>query len=87
MTAIKKRRGDVKPHGQIRQSQIVTTFGPGAMIDLPDHAVILAGLDHWTGYEEHPIVEDRLAGKVRDLLGRLLRSMRPLQTRTSRPRP
>ena len=38
-----------KPHGQIRQSQIVTTFGPGAMVDLPDHAVIIGGLDHWTG--------------------------------------
>jgi hypothetical protein len=70
MTVAMKRRGDVKPHGQIRQSQIVTTFGPGAMIDLPDHAVILAGLDHWSGYQEQPIVEDRLAAKVRNLLGR-----------------
>lgn len=70
MSAAKKRAGDVRPHGQIRQSQIVTTFGPGAMIDLPDHAVIVAGLDHWNGYEAHPIVEDRLAGKVRNLLGR-----------------
>jgi hypothetical protein len=66
----KKRRGEVQPHGQIRQSQIVTTFGPGAMIDLPDYAVILAGLDHWSGYQDHPIVEDRLASKVRNLLGR-----------------
>jgi hypothetical protein len=64
-----KRRGDVRPHGQIRQSQIVTTFGPGAMIDLPDYSVIVAGLDHWTGYDTHPIVEDRLGGKVRKLLG------------------
>src|SRR5438093_5323627 len=65
-----RRRGDVQPHGQIRQSQIVTTFGPGAMVDLPDHAVIVAGLDHWTGYQSHPITEDRLAAKVRNLLGR-----------------
>jgi uncharacterized protein DUF1998 len=70
VSVAKKRRGEVQPHGQIRQSQIVTTFGPGAMIDLPDHAVILAGLDHWSGYEDHPIVEDRLAAKVRNLLGR-----------------
>jgi hypothetical protein len=70
VTAAGKRRGDVKPHGQIRQSQVVTTFGPGAMIDLPDHAVIVAGLDHWTGYQAQPIVEDRLAAKVRNLLGR-----------------
>jgi hypothetical protein len=26
-------KGDARPHGQIRQSQIVTTFGPGAMVD------------------------------------------------------
>jgi pyruvate/2-oxoglutarate dehydrogenase complex dihydrolipoamide dehydrogenase (E3) component len=38
-----RRRGDVRPAGQIRQSQIVTTFGPGAMVDLPDHAVIVGG--------------------------------------------
>jgi hypothetical protein len=40
------------------------------MIDLPDHAVIVAGLDHWTGYQGHRIVEDRLAAKVENLLGR-----------------
>jgi hypothetical protein len=70
VTPPKKRRGEVQPHGQIRQSQIVTTFGPGAMIDLPDYAVILAGLDNWSGYQDHPIVEDRLGSKVRNLLGR-----------------
>ena len=37
----RKTRADVRPNGQIRQSQIVTTFGPGAMVDLPDHAVIV----------------------------------------------
>jgi hypothetical protein len=58
-----------KPHGQIRQSQIVTTFGPGAMVDLPDHAVIIGGLDHWTGWRDHPIHEERLAAKVSALLG------------------
>ena len=23
-----------KPHGEIRQSQLITTFGPGSMLDL-----------------------------------------------------
>jgi hypothetical protein len=41
----RKTRADVRPNGQIRQSQIVTTFGPGAIVDLPDHAVIVGGLD------------------------------------------
>ncbi len=64
-----KARGRVQPHGQLRQSQIVTTFGPGAMVDLPDHSVIIGGLDEWTGYENHPVNEERLAAKVRALLG------------------
>ncbi len=67
---VAKKRGQVQPHGQIRQSQVVTTFGPGAMIDLPDHSVIVAGLEHWWGYRNQPIVEDRLATKVSKLLGR-----------------
>lgn len=64
-----RTRGDVRPHGQIRQSQIVTTFGPGAMVDLPDHSVIIAGLEEWNGHKDHPIVEDRLAAKVRAAVG------------------
>ena len=39
------RRPGTRPHGQIRQSQVVTTFGPGAMVDLPNHSVIVGGLD------------------------------------------
>jgi hypothetical protein len=35
------------PQGKIRLSQIVTTFGPGAMVDLIDHAVLIGGLDYW----------------------------------------
>jgi uncharacterized protein DUF1998 len=65
-----RARGSLKPPGQIRQSQIVTTFGPGAMVDLPDHAVIIGGLDHWTRYEDYPITEERLAAKVKALLKR-----------------
>lgn len=35
------------PEGRIRVSQLVTTFGPGAMVDLLDHAVLVGGLDYW----------------------------------------
>ena len=44
-----------KPHGQIRQSQIVTTFGPGAMVDLPDHAVIIG--EKITAFGGHPSIK------------------------------
>ncbi len=37
-----------KPQGEIRQSQLVTTFGPGSMMDLPNHSVLVAGLDFWS---------------------------------------
>ena len=36
-----------KPQGEIRQSQLVTTFGPGSMVDLPNHSVLISGLDFW----------------------------------------
>ena len=39
-----KQKRAKRPPGQIRQSQVVTTFGPGAMLDLPNHSVLVAGL-------------------------------------------
>ena len=38
-----------RPEGRLRQSQVVTTFGPGAMVDLVDRAIVIGGLEHW-GY-------------------------------------
>ncbi|MCX6630297.1 MAG: hypothetical protein NTW28_21985 [Candidatus Solibacter sp.] len=34
-----------RPQGEIRQSQIITTFGPGSMTDLPTRSVLISGLD------------------------------------------
>jgi Domain of unknown function (DUF1998) len=31
----------------IRPSQIITTFGPGSIVDLPDDSVMIAGIDYW----------------------------------------
>lgn len=64
-----RRGGQLKPAGQLRQSQVVTTFGPGAMVDLPDHSVIIGGLNTWSGHTDRPITEERLAAKVKTLLG------------------
>lgn len=52
--------------GQLRRAQLVTTFGPGAMLDLPNHAVLVAGLDHWSHGET--ILEPRLSAKLARLL-------------------
>ncbi|HEY8124531.1 MAG TPA: hypothetical protein VIF88_03815, partial [Methylocystis sp.] len=53
-----------------RQSQLVSTFGPGAMVDLPIRSVIVAGLDYW---EMRPnsfqsISEARLSQRLERLL-------------------
>jgi hypothetical protein len=63
-----RNRGGARPNGQIRQSQIITTFGPGALVDLPNYAAIVGGLDHWQGVEKQ-VFEERLIGKLQGLLG------------------
>ena len=56
-----------RPHGQLRQSQLVTTFGPGAMLDLPNHSVLVGGLDYWS-HDGETIYEPRLTDKLCRLL-------------------
>src|SRR5712691_10085255 len=62
------RTGQAKrPHGQIRQSQLITTFGPGAMLDLPNYSVLIGGLEYWFPLGEE-IPEPRLTAKLCRLL-------------------
>lgn len=54
-----------KPHGTLRRSQVITTWGPGALMDLPNDSIILAGLDDWPHPSQLEAVEEpRLAAKV-----------------------
>jgi hypothetical protein len=62
-----------------RLSQVVSTFGPGAMIDLPTRSVIVGGLDLWEmrGDAFTTIPEPRLTMRLEQLLkdqGRLEQS-------------
>jgi hypothetical protein len=62
-----------RPAGQLRRSQLITTFGPGAMLDLIRHAVIVGGLDYWGDPAQdsfQAVSEERLLAKVRNVLGR-----------------
>ncbi|MDX2099442.1 MAG: DUF1998 domain-containing protein [Leptolyngbyaceae cyanobacterium bins.59] len=52
-----------KPNGELRQSQMLTTFGPGSMVDLPTRSVVISGLTFWKG-ERKLIRESRLRYKV-----------------------
>ena len=44
----------------VRPSQVITTFGPGAIVDLQTTSVIVAGIDNWPTEEEMVIREPRL---------------------------
>ena len=66
----------VQPEGKIRQSQIVTTFGPGALLDLVEDAVVVGGLDAWRfegGAQaiEEPRLRDALAERLQAVGRRL----------------
>lgn len=57
--------------GNVRLSQVITTFGPGAMVDLLDHAVLIGGVDYWRydkhkpqGFIDEPRLRDAVAKKV-----------------------
>jgi hypothetical protein len=55
----------MKAHGQIRRGQVITTYGPGALIDLPKHSAIVGGLDTWPKISDlEEIVEPRLTRKL-----------------------
>ncbi|MFO0675876.1 MAG: DrmB family protein [Polyangiaceae bacterium] len=62
-----------RPDGQIRQSQLVMTFGPGAMVDLIDSAIVVGGLDFWKydGGAYKRIDEPRLRDAIRRRGGKL----------------
>ncbi len=59
-----------KTHGQVRRSQVITTYGPGALIDLPRHSAIVGGLDTWPNQSDlEEIEERRLTRKLQTMTG------------------
>jgi hypothetical protein len=54
------------PDGEIRQSQLLSSFGPGSMVDLPEASVLIGGLNYWKfdPQQKREIVEERLSTKI-----------------------
>jgi hypothetical protein len=78
MAAMKKtgKGGQKPPEGKIRLGQVVMTFGPGAMVDLIDHAVLVGGTDFWRydkfkdqGFIDEARLRDTVIAKVGPKLG------------------
>ncbi len=70
------KAGHKPPEGKIRLGQLVMTFGPGAMVDLLDHAVLIGGTDFWRydkykeqGFIDEPRLRDTIVAKVGSKLG------------------
>lgn len=83
--ARKKAYGAQKmpPDGRLRRSQLLTSFGPGAMLDLIDAAVLVGGLDFWRPSDGGGAIhEPRLRAAVEDVMvqrGRTLSVDRPFR--------
>jgi hypothetical protein len=59
-----------RAHGQIRRGQVITTYGPGALIALPKHSAIVGGLDTWPKIGDlEEIREPRLTRKLQIMTG------------------
>lgn len=68
-----------QPEGEVRRSQVLTTYGAGATLDLVDDSILVGGLDVWR-YEGYPggagvctILEPRLADALAEKLPKDLR--------------
>ena len=51
--------------GDVRPSQVITSFGPGAVVDLQTMSIIVAGIDRWRHDPEQAIHEPRLQQALR----------------------
>lgn len=52
--------------GKLRPSQVITTFGPGAVVDLPDDSVMIAGIDDWP---PGPVISEHRLERALDVAG------------------
>ncbi|BCM86306.1 DUF1998 domain-containing protein [Methylobacterium indicum] len=64
------------PVGEVRPSQLLWTYGPGALVDLPNLSVVTMGIDRWEKDRCQPIQEARLLANVRSVMGPQVESLR-----------
>lgn len=55
--------------GEVRPSQLLWAYGPGAMVDLPNMTVMVKGLDEWDQSKCTLLTEPRLLAVVKRRLG------------------
>lgn len=63
--------------GELRPSQIMFSFGIGAVVDLPNLSVMVMGLNEWDTTLSDPLAEERLLAAVREELGSQVQKLIP----------
>jgi len=63
--------------GEIRPSQLLFTYGIGAITDLPQLSVMIMGLDEWEVDQSQELYEERLLAAVRLKLGKQVKRLLP----------
>jgi MrfA Zn-binding domain len=61
--------------GDLRASQLIYTFGVGAVLDLPNTSVLILGLDDWDMRYCTEIEEERLVGAIQKRLGSQMKKL------------
>lgn len=83
-------KGRDKPRvGELRPSQMLTTFGVGSIVDLPHISVMVMGLEDWPNTDYQELTEERLLASIRNILGPQVNALRspPIVPDTSRSNP
>ena len=62
--------------GEVRPSQLLWTYGPGGLIDMPNLSVVTQGIEQWSFDYCSEINEMRLLAAVRRVLGQQVESLR-----------
>ena len=83
-------KGHDKPRvGELRPSQMLTTFGVGSVVDLPHISVMVMGLEDWPNTDYRELTEERLLASIRNILGAQVNALRtpPIVPDTDRSNP
>jgi len=75
--------------GDVRPTQLLYNYGVGAMIDLPNMAAMVMGLDDWDTANATPVGEERLLKAVQSQLGVQVKQLLlpPIEPETATPNP
>src|SRR5690348_13600248 len=61
--------------GDIRPSQLMLTYGVGAIVDMPHISGLIMGLDSWNTHQADEIIEERLLAAVQTVLGKQVKHL------------